>query len=373
MKKILFLIGTLGDGGAERVLVDMVNHMSQNKFDITVMTIINEGTRIKELLPHIHYKSIVSQKESWLRNVHIKLITKILPARLIYKAYIKEKYDIEVAFLEGLATKIISASNNKNSRKIAWVHTDLMQFFSSVNVFLNYETNKEAYEKFDNIVGVSKEVVTAFIKRFSWKKDNVSVIYNVNDDKAIRYKAKETIDLPQKNGRIRIVSCGRLCEQKGYDRLLRIHKKLQDEGLKYDLWIVGDGDQREYLENYIRENNLEETVTLFGFHQNPYPIIVNADLFVCSSRTEGYSTVVTEAYILGKPVITTNVAGTLEPEECPRYSILCENDEKSLYEAIKSVLEDPKQIQVFKEKMKGHMKYFNTDYQIDKIEKFLLN
>ena len=345
MKKILFLIGTLGDGGAERVLVDMVNHMSQNKFDITVMTIINEGTRIKELLPHIHYKSIVSQKESWLRNVHIKLITKILPARLIYKAYIK----------------------------VAWVHTDLMQFFSSVNVFLNYETNKEAYEKFDNIVGVSKEVVTAFIKRFSWKKDNVSVIYNVNDDKAIRYKAKETIDLPQKNGRIRIVSCGRLCEQKGYDRLLRIHKKLQDEGLKYDLWIVGDGDQREYLENYIRENNLEETVTLFGFHQNPYPIIVNADLFVCSSRTEGYSTVVTEAYILGKPVITTNVAGTLEPEECPRYSILCENDEKSLYEAIKSVLEDPKQIQVFKEKMKGHMKYFNTDYQIDKIEKFLLN
>lgn len=371
MKKILFLITTLGNGGAEKVLVDMVNNLDKSKFEITVQTIINTGERRYELSQNVKYKSVVSTKSKFIKKIAVNLIYKILPAKWVYNLFVKGNYDIEVAFLEGFPTKIIANSTNKNSKKIAWVHTDLVNFFDSANDFVSFEENKKAYEKFNSIVGVSQGVVDKFTERFNWEKDNTYVLYNVNEQREILQKAKQNVNI-KSNNKIHIVACGSLLKQKGFDRLLRVHSQLLKDGLMHDLWIVGEGEERKNLEKYIKENKLTDTVTLFGFQKNPYSIIAKADLFVCSSVAEGYSTVVTEAYILGVPIITVNVSGMNEPKECPRYSVLCENDEHSLYLAIREVLQNPEKIEQFKNNMKLNTKYFTAKYQIQQIEEFLL-
>ena len=372
MKKILFFITTLGDGGAERVLVDTVNLLNPEKYHITVQTIVDTGGRKNELAPHVQYKSILRMRTNTIcYRIAYNVLRKVLPASWSYRLFVKGDYDIEISFMEGLSTKIVSGSCNKKSTKIAWVHTDLMQYFGSVRAFSSIEDNKRAYEQFDKIVGVSQDAVNSFQKRFFWKKDNLFTVYNIYNDGAILKKSLEPVTISKTKDRTTFVSCGRLSSEKGFDRLLRIHRKLLDEGHIHDLWIVGEGAERPKLEQYITENGLEKTVTLLGFQKNPYPYIANADVFVCSSYVEGYSTVVTEACILGLPIISTNVSGASEPQECPRCSVICDNTDDALYEAIKNVLIHPELISQYAEEMKRKGEFFRSNSQIMKLEEFL--
>lgn len=371
MKKILFLINTLGDGGAERVLVDLVNHLDRALFHVTVQTVLDVGVRKKELAEDIEYRTIIRTENSRLRNFCAKLITKIIPPQLVYFLFVKNDYDIEIAFLEGLPTKIIAASCNKKGRKIAWIHTDLCEYPDSVRAYSSFHACRKAYKQFDQIVGVSRDVAAQFKNKFAWKKENINVLYNVIDDKRIQEYARENTGIPSKSGILRVTTCGRLIKQKAFDRLLRIHKRLIDEGLHHELWILGEGPERETLEAYILEHNLNRTVSLCGFFSNPYPYFANSDLFVCSSVAEGYSIVMTEACLLGIPVLTTKVSGAEDPPECPRYSQICENDEESLYHALKQILENPQLLEQYKTEMKAKSVFFSMSNQMKVIEDFL--
>lgn len=370
MKKILFLINTLSDGGAERVLVDLVNAMDKTKFDITVQTIIDIGPRKQGLSGDVNYKTIIKARNPFIRRILAAIITRIISAKLVYRIFVKSDYDIEVAFIEGLPTKIISASNAK-SKKFAWVHTDLIRYSDSFKLYSSHNACKKVYEKYNRIIGVSEDVIAQFKTKLEWKKENTFVVYNVNNDKRIQALSKETIPDLKKKDAVTFISCGRLTEQKGFDRLLRIHKRLIDEKFKCELWIVGGGVEYDKLNDYITENNLNDSVTLFGFQSNPYKYMANADVFVCSSNAEGYSTVVTEAIILQLPVITVKVAGAEEPKECLRYNILCENSEEELYEKMKYVLENPELISEFKAELHEKIGYFSMEKQVKKIEKML--
>ena len=99
---------------------------------------------------------------------------------------------------------------------------------------------------------------------------------------------------------------------KKYIRLLKAHKRLLDEGLEYDLWILGDGTERPMLEQFVSENDLQDSVWMPGFIENPYPFMREADVLACSSVYEGFSTFVTEGVVLGKPIVTTDVSGMRE-------------------------------------------------------------
>ena len=168
-----------------------------------------------------------------------------------------------------------------------------------------------------------------------------------------------------------LVTVGRLEHQKGYDRLVRIVKRLADEGFRFELWILGTGSQEEQLKQYIRENHLEECVKLLGFHTNPYKYIVQGDLFVCSSRSEGYSTAVTEALILGLPVITTECSGMAELLKDGECGIITNNDEDAFYEGLKGILSDAILLEHYKEKAVERGKDFTIDSLMAPIEKLL--
>ena len=133
---------------------------------------------------------------------------------------------------------------------------------------------------------------------------------------------------------------GGLVQQKGYDRLLRIYNNIVKKEKNIHLYILGEGNQRKELEKYIRNNNLGDKVTLLGYKENPYKYVKKADLFVCSSYYEGYSTAVTEALIVGTPVITTLCSGMQELLDNGTYGMIVENNEESLYNGLKKLIND---------------------------------
>ena len=236
-------------------------------------------------------------------------------------------------------------------------------------VFSSLESERKCYEKFDKVICVSKNVRDQFIKKFNYDNSKVEIKYNPVDKIDIQNKAKEEVTDIKKPERFVFCTIGRLVTQKGYDRLLRVHNKLVKEGLDYEIWIIGEGNKRPLLEEYIKENNLSDTVKLLGFKANPYKYLNLADSFVCSSRAEGFSTVASEAVILGKPIVTVNCSGMHELlGENNEYGLVVENNEDALYEGMKTMLENKDIFNNYLEKVKERESIFDYKVAVKNIE-----
>lgn len=379
-KKVLFMIDSLEGGGAEKVLVDIVKNINKEKYDITVCSIWNKGVYIKEIQEYAKYiyffnnisldtNRIIRYKNILKLKIIEFFIQKANP-KLLYKHFIKEKYDIEIAFLEAASTKIISTSTNKKSRKIAWVHIDLINN-NYINMFYrgNY-TSKDAYMQYDQIVCVSESVKKSFIELFNLR-ENVTIQYNPVDEASIIKKSQEEINDISVSETFKIISVGRLVNQKGYDRLLQIHNRLIQEGYNYELWILGEGIERKNLESYIEENSLDKTVKLIGFQKNPYKYMKACDLYISSSRAEGYSLVIAEAMINSLPIISTDCAGPNELLNFGEYGILTENNTESLYKELKNLLDEPQLLKYYTEMSIKRSEDFSIEKRMIEIEKIL--
>ena len=391
--KVLFLIHTLQVGGAERVLVDLVNNLPEDKYDITVMTVVDLGALKGQLKSHIHYKSIFSfsflrkisggsdkyeesTNTSTQKNIAKELFIKSYISfwkhanlKKLYIKHIKEKYDVEVSFLEGIPAKIIANSTNSDSKKICWIHIDLINENKSDRFFKNLDEQKQTYDKFDNIVCVSGVVKERFIKKYNLDKNKVSVLYNPIDSAKIVDKSKELTDL--KKEKFTFCTVGRLAKQKGYDRLINVCSKLEKEGYDFDTWIVGVGSEEGVLKNLV-ESKGTKCVKFLGYKKNPYPYIKAADWFVCSSRAEGFSTVVAESIVLGKAIISTDCSGAKEMlGDKSEYGIVCDNNEDDLYFTMKKVLDNRTIGGKYAEQIKSRKKLFILDDSIGKIEEML--
>lgn len=368
MKRILFLMNTLTGGGAEKVLVDVVNNLDKSKFEVTLQTISDTGIYKDSVDGDVIYKTVIKSKNKLLYRIKSNIFLKKMSSKFFYKKFIEDNYDIEVAFLEGIPTKILAASSNPN--KFAWVHTDLYNYYGQTKMFNSVQENAECYKRFKKIFCVSQSAKEGFKKRFGFD-ENVEVLYNPVDEKNIRKKANELITETKLSDKFKIITVGRLTHPKGYDRLLRVHKRLQDEGFEYELWILGEGNERNKLEQYIQENNLSRSVKLLGFQSNPYKFMKKANLFVCSSRVEGFSTVATEAIILGLPVVTTDCSGMRELLGESQYGIIVSNDESGIYTGIKTMLTDKDKLSGYKRKAQIRGNQFSINETVKRIEEAL--
>lgn len=372
-QKVLFLIESLSGGGAEKVLSILLKHIDKAKFDITLCTIVDTGIYVEEVKRHVKYTSILGnlQKKSYIGKLLYKtlylLIYNVLPAKLTYTLFIPKNNDIEVAFIEGFCTKLLSHSTNKRAKKIAWVHIDLQKFPWIKDIYKNFEQEKTSYLKYDKIVGVSNTVVSSVKKRYDL--NNVITLYNPIENFDIIQKSNESITLPPQTQAIRMVTVGRFVPQKAYDRLLRVIKRLYEDGYSIELWILGDGEQRSMLEEYINTHSLNKIVTLWGFQKNPYPFLKYSNIFVCSSISEGYSTAVTEALILEIPVITTACSGMEELLLNGKCGPITENSENGLYSGIKHILDNPNLLTSYKQNILLHKERFSLSNQMAHIEK----
>lgn len=365
MTRILFLIPTLMHGGAEKVLVNLVNNLNPKKYDITLYSIFDGGVNKQFLNKNIRYKS--KFKKVFRGNSQLM---KLLSPKLLYKYFIKEEYDILVSYLEGPAARIISGCTNPKIKKVAWIHCDMLNENLASVGFRNLSEAQIGYNQFDQMVGVSKNVVSSFQKMLQ-PKVPLQVLYNVNETEKIRMLSRENGAYQFSENRITICSVGKLSPNKGFDRLLEVHDRLMKEGFLHQINILGIGEDQGKLENRIKELGLEDSFKLMGFHKNPYQYMSKCDLYVCASHREGFSTAVTEALILGIPVVSTNCSGAHELlGDNNEYGIVTENSTDGIYSGLKEILANPEKLHFYTQQAKLRGDFFSTENTVRAIEQF---
>lgn len=333
MIKILFYIPGLSEGGAEKVLRNLVNNMDLTQFDITVQT-YEACDPDKYLVKGIHYRAIDRCKSRVGKKLFSLVYRLAAELRLAYSIWLKADYDIEVAYLETGATKVIAQSTNKNAVKVAWVHCDLSK---KEGMTASVKKVCKQYRRFEHIVCVSKGVEDGFRRLYGMDFPTL-VLSNVIDEDEVYQKAEAPVEWRVDPAEKQLLAVGRLTYQKNFAHLIHTCCRLRADGCQFHLTILGEGPEREELERQIRESGLESTVELKGFVSNPYPYMKRADIIVCSSRYEGSSTVVQEALILGKVVVTTPCCGMEELLGRSEYGVIAEDSDDGLYYGLKQLL-----------------------------------
>jgi len=365
MIRILFLLPNLGGGGAERVLVNLVNHMDQDKFEITVQTLFSGGVN-RELL---HEKIRYLEGHFPLKRGQ-RIFIKLIPPRSLFRRYIKEHYDVMVAYMHGAATKVIAGSP-RGQKKIAWLHSETYDA-SLRSFFFSRRAMMQSLTRYHAVVGVSKTIIESFRKR-TGITEHTHVRYNTNDVERVVRLSRETPELPFLCGEEPVVcTVGNLRFVKGYDRLLRVCKRLFDEGKLFKLIIIGEGKERKSLQKYINKNQMGNRIFLLGFQANPYSYLRNSDFFICSSRFEGLSTAVSEAMILGIPVVSTEVSGAKEIlGGSSEYGLIVGNTEEALYEGVKRFLSEEELIKQYKAAAIRRKDFFSVADTVRSVEELI--
>lgn len=368
MKKILIMIDNLNGGGAEKVLVDILNNINYMKYNIDLFLIRKEGVYLNNVNKNVNIRYFLDKKESKLKYFFknkLYILTRKFPQ--LINLVIREKYDISIAFLEGESTKFLSYKKN-NKKKIAWVHTNL-----DLHKTFPKELEEYYYSKYNNIICVSKDVKKVFDNRYPIFKERTEVIYNLIDKQEIINKSNlMKINLKNKS-EINVIAVGRLVKEKGFDLLLKAHKILINEKVLHNIYILGEGPERKNLEEQIKKYSLENSFFLLGFKENPYSFIKEADIFIMPSRYEGYPIALMESIVLGKPIISTNSTGTKELLENGKYGVLVNtNSTEELVIELKSMILNKERREFFSKKTLERSQIFEIEEVIKKIENLFI-
>ncbi|MBO4693988.1 MAG: glycosyltransferase [Clostridia bacterium] len=374
--RILFILPSLRLGGLERAQVALANALVSRGYKVTIIILSNTNDLKDELDSRVEVIYKPDKPHKFMKSVPYirhKLYddgmweTRATP-KTLYKYYVgNKKYDVEIGFFRGLSVKIISGSTNKDSRKIAWVHSDFKHCGGVTNNFKSLEDTKYAYSKYQKIVCVSKQAEDSFNEIIGFH-DKTTVIYNMLPTDRILEKSKETIDI--KKEKFTILSVGHSINVKGFDRLLEAVKRLNGDGFDFDLWLVGYGEDEDKLKEYAKENKLNN-VKFLGFQKNPYKYMKNADLYVCSSRYEGFNLTVAEALFLETPVISTDCTGPREILADGKYGVLVDNSTEGLYNGIYSILKNKGLLDTYKNKAILRKPFFDERKILGEIETLL--
>ncbi|MCH5346007.1 MAG: glycosyltransferase [Muribaculaceae bacterium] len=360
-KSILFFIFDMGNGGAEKVLTSLVTFLDPEKYDITVQTLFDYGVNRKFLPKHVKYRTFFHHR----RFPAVTYVLRMFSPEFLFKTIIRRKYDVMIAYLENITTRIMSGCPREGVRKIAWVHNQRINPIP----YRSDEEQRRAYESFDKVVFVSEYARQAFKKNFPTYNIDTAVVYNTLDIDMIKRLANEEIDIKLDKNIINLFSVGRLIENKGYVRLMDILGRLKNDGVDgWHFYLLGEGVQRPEIEAKINQYGLENNVTLLGFEVNPHKYVSRMDLFVCSSLVEGYSTAVTESVIHGVPVLTTECSGMSEIFGESGCGIIVDNNTEALYDALKKLLLAPRKIQEMRQNAINRSGFFSREATLKQFE-----
>lgn len=346
-RKIFFCIDSLGCGGAERLLIDILRRLDYNRFEVSLFVLSDIGEYITDIPKQVRWCTFSSVGH--------------------FKELLNDIYDVEIAFLEGLAVKYI-VERDSNAVKIAWIHTNLERFNWPLLFYNTKEEEYKCFAKMDKLVFVSNNSLNGFKRLFpSVDSENV-VIHNLIDTLSI---TKKSLKIKVAKTKFTICCIGRLTKVKGYELLLGAASRLLKDNFDFQIWIFGEGELRETLKRQIQILNISENVILKGFIKKPYPYLAQADLFVSSSLVEGASLAICEALCLGIPILATRSGGAEEMLKQGEYGMLIPIEENSIYEAVKSILETPKLYEDLKQKAWSGRNCFDVNRTMDIITTLL--
>ena len=366
--KILFVINDLASGGAQRVFINLLEKIyDKEDVYIDILLIDKSGVYLKNIPDSINIKYLYSSHQNnkllfpvkWINRKINRFLMKYF-TNVIYRLKVKEKYDLEISYIESDAAIFLGNSKKKfdTTKRIGWIHTDLQKN----KIGEHYE---RALEKMDYLVAVSKTAKVSASQVLNFDDNKILTVNNIIDGDKLIKLSEEKIDFV-KNGKI-ILAVGRLAKEKGFERLIKVFKKLEK---KYNIWqllIIGEGPEKNKLEGLISELNLEKKVKLLGFKENPYPYFKLADIVVLSSYAEGLPTVLSEAILLNKPIISTNCSGVNEILLGGSLGIICENNEEDLYLKMDLLIQDDQKQDKYKKLCNKYRYLYDCNYNVNNI------
>lgn len=363
MIKLLFVINSLRSGGAEKVLVNLVNGLNPNKYDITLMVLFGDGVNKQFLNSNI--KVIRLFKKAPLGFVHI---ARLFSASFLHNIFIREKFDIEISYLQGVCTRIVGGAPKKQ-KTVAWIHN----FDRPDRIFRSQVEMLEICQRSSAVACVSKHTQEQVVEATEGKA-NALVVYNTHDVETILNNSSEAVPKMQKEKKLKLITIGTLYDVKGFPRLLEALYKCHLERFDFHMYFVGDGPQRKELEEIVAKYNMNEYVTFFGFNKNPYKYLAKSDLFICSSYTEGFSGTVSEATILGIPTLTTDCSGMKEILGANNeYGIVVENSDNGLLQGLRMIFNNPALLIQYRARVKERGEFFSPAKTLKKSEELFDN
>lgn len=338
MKKVMFLISNLNVGGTERALINMLEFMDKNSYEVDVWLLEKKGGFLTELPEWVNLKVVedYSKVSDWIMKPPLSVIKKLFHERKIMLALklflthfifkitkdrtkyynvvlsqmadVEKTYDAAVAYsgpMDFITLYILKKVRAKE--KIQWIHFDVSKFgFSTKLADRNYRF-------FSQIAVVSKAAAEKLIEKIPRMKNKIKVIPNFLPEKLCLQKASEYNPYDENDNSKKLLTVGRLTAEKGQIIIPEVVKLLLERGIKDFVWfVVGTGKEEEKVKNKIKEYGIEKYVRMEGLTDNPYPYYSGADLYVQTSLHEGYCITIAEALLFGNYVISTDVAGAYD-------------------------------------------------------------
>lgn len=336
-KKVTFVINNLINGGAEKILVNVLNNLDLSKIEPTLFLFEKEGNYLNDLNTNIRVEyGYLPQKVSKGKLAMMKKFALRATVGINKLSKVIEDQDLVVAFLEkGVTYFTAEACRRAKKPFYSWIHTNLDDKLGGVN----QQLSTWAYKRAKKVVCVSNECEQLAIKKVNCLENKIITIYNPIDIKAIIEKGSQPVESFNMLAGQNIIAIGRLSHEKGFDILISAFQKVYQEKKDINLIILGEGPERAALEKQANDLGISERVQMPGFVSNPYAILEKSDVFVLSSRYEGLSTVLIEALSLNKAIVSTKCSGAAEILCDGQYGRLVEiNDVESLTNGIKEAL-----------------------------------
>lgn len=364
-KDILFIIPSLGAGGGEKSLINLLTQMDFNKYNVDLF-LLNHNGLFMEFIPkevnilgmtediEIFNKSLKKSISEYLAkgkcNLAFNRLMFCLKNRFnkntgIAEQYswrnlraaigmIDKKYDVAIGYLEK-TSNYICVDCVQAKKKMGWIHNDYRKLNLDKNLDESY------FEKLNYLITVSEECEKVLKEEFPNIKNKVKLIFNIVSKKTIEILATEKIEENIMNDdKVNILSIGRLHGQKGFDIAIDACKILIDSGYNACWYVIGEGKERKKLEELIEKNNLKNNFKLLGLKSNPYKYLKACDIYVQPSRYEGKSVAIDEAKILCKPIVVTNFSTVYDQIEDSRTGIITEMNDISLSKGIESLIDN---------------------------------
>lgn len=328
-KRLLFTAHSLNVGGIETALINLVNRINLEKYQVDILLEKKEGIFLDKV------KEEITVREFKVYNNKNVIIRKILnlSKRLIYTATDYHTYDFSCCYatysLSGSKLSKIAATNTA-----FYVHNNYKDLYKDEKKEKEFFDNR-GIEKFKHIIFVSNEYQKEFLRLYPSLKDRVLVLNNFIDTESILEKSKEKIKEKKPKDKKLFVFVGRLDDDaKKVGRAILLAKEIKD----IELWLVGDGPDRKQYEELIKKEKLSTRVKFLGKQKNPYPYMKLADYIIMTSDYEGFPVIYLEAITLERPIITTIDVSDDKLNMGKDYAMIISKDQKEMTKQVKEIL-----------------------------------
>lgn len=360
MRKILFVITQFYKGGAEVALLNLLKSLPENKYDIDFlifdqMILENAESLIPQIPDWVNVCNAAEQEGRWavVRKVWYKIYRKVTKHQLYRKSaydFVKNKrYDVAFSYGEWMAPEFV-AKVVRAKAKYVWIHADIDKAnYVDPKILLGYDKSYKGY------IFVSKHSMESAIRAYPILKGKSWIVHNMCDDDAIRNQSAEKIKkkLPAKPW---LVSVANLREEKNYPRMVETMNALKQREVPVT-WLCIGSTANPFLykkvSSLIKQYRLEKDFLLLGVDANPYKYMARAEAVVVLSDHESWSLVITEAKLLGIPVIATKTSGAMEQIEDEKNGLLVSFEPEQIAEQIENILRDKALLAGMRENLRG--------------------